>query len=156
LEIGIAWDADEHGRVRSFDHRGFLYFKYLNMRPKDQELRDYFEGKSDDDSVLQRNQINVHVRAKETIRRGVIKMEGQSLMYLAQRGALDFGHGRSDGVNALILVDCPEDTRMRMAVWFGPDPDPNAPVASANFAGSPADESALRAFMGHFALCRTS
>jgi hypothetical protein len=41
-----------------------------------------------------------------------------------------------------------------MAIWFAPDPDPKTPVASANFSGSPADEGALREFMGRFRLCQ--
>ena len=53
-----------------------------------------------------------------------------------------------------MLVDCPRDTRMRMAIWFGPDPTPEARAESASFAGSLADEDALRESMGHFSLCR--
>lgn len=74
-------------------------------------------------------------------------------MLLAQRGGLRLEHGRTEGINAMMLVDCPEDARLRMAVWFGPDPDPGAPARSANLRGSPADEEAVRAFMGHFRLC---
>jgi hypothetical protein len=152
---------DARGEMRGSGQRGFFYFQYLNAREKDQELRDYFEGKTDDDSVLRRNQIDVYLQTKETIRRGVLKMPDHSLMFMAQRGSIEMGRrrgrsGRSDGINTLILVDCPHDTRMRMAFWFGPDPDPTAPVATANFVGTPADPNALRDFMGHFALCGKS
>ncbi len=149
-------EPDEDGRVRRFGRRGFLYFQFLNPRSDEQELRDYFEGKTNDDAVLRRNGINIHVRSKEFIRRGVLPMKGYTLMYLAQRGGLDLTEGRTDGVNVLMLIDCPEDERMRMAIWFGPDPDPEAPLTKANFAGSPADEEALKAFMEHFAFCRKS
>ncbi len=156
MDMAMLSDAepDAEGRVRGFDRRGFLYFQFLNPRADKKELRDYFEGKTDDDSVLRRSGISVRVQSRELIRRGVLHLQGFNLMYLAQRGGLHMTEGRSEGVNTLMLIDCPaEDARRRMAIWFGPDPDPGTPVASANFAGSPADEEALRAFMGHFSVC---
>jgi hypothetical protein len=84
----------------------------------------------------------------------VVQTNGYAVLYLAQRGALQIHQGHTRGVNDLLLVDCPQDRRMRMGIWFGPDPDPQAPVATANFEGTPADEKALAAFLGHFHLCQ--
>ena len=75
------------------------------------------------------------------------------MLYIAQRGRLDAHHGRAEGLSALMLVDCPLDERMRIAVWFTPDPDPEAAAGSPGLSGSPADEDALRSFMEHFDLC---
>jgi len=75
-------------------------------------------------------------------------------MYLAQRGDLQMNETRSHGVHSLLLVDCPQDQRMRMGIWFAPDPNPQAPLATADFQGTPADVPALTAFLGHFHLCR--
>jgi hypothetical protein len=143
-------DGQMHGPVQ----RGFIYVRVLSAGSNEKELRDYFEGKTNDDSVLRRNKINVHVRDREVIRRGVVQTNGYPVMYLAQRGDLQMNETRNRGVNDLLLVDCPQDQRMRMGIWFGPDPDPQAPVASANFEGTPADEKALTTFLGHFHLCR--
>ena len=143
-------DGQVHGPVQ----RGFIYVRVLSAGSNEKELRDYFEGKTNDDAVLRRNKINIHVRDQEVIRRGVVETNGYPVMYLAQRGDLQMNETRSRGVNNLMLVDCPQDKRMRMGIWFGPDPDPQAPVASANFEGTPADEKALRAFLGHFHFCR--
>ena len=54
-----------------------------------------------------------------------------------------------------MLVECPGSDRQRMAFWFGPAPtaDPNEKSAALNLTGTPADESALQDFMGHFRLC---
>jgi hypothetical protein len=143
----------EGGEIRGFGERGFMYFQMINPRYDEREMRDYFEGRTDDPSVLRRSGINVDVHAKEVLRRGVLEMDGYAVMYMAQRGGLHLDHGRTEGINAMMLVDCPEDGRLRMAIWFGPDPDKGAPPGSANLQGSPADEDALRAFMGHFRLC---
>ena len=142
------------GQVHGPAQRGFIYVRILSADSDEKELRDYFEGKTNDDSVLRRNKINVHVRDQEVIRRGVVETNGYPVMYVAQRGDMQMNETRSRGVHNLMLVDCPQDERMRMGIWFGPDPDVQAPVATANFQGTPADEKALTAFLGHFHLCR--
>jgi hypothetical protein len=141
------------GQPRGMGERGFMYFQLLSPGSDERELRDYFEGKTDDDAVLRRNNMKLRVRNREVIRRGALDMKGYKLMYVAQRGEVEMSDAHTEGVSSFILVDCPQDTRMRMAMWFTPDPDPGTPVKSANFAGTPADEAALNAFMGHFTLC---
>jgi hypothetical protein len=145
---------DANGQIHGFDERGFLYFRLLNPAFKGKEMRDYFEGKTDDPSVLTRSGINLHLHSRQILRRGVFEAKDYPVMFLAQRGRLDMDQVRTNGINALMLVDCPRDARMRMAIWFGPDPDPKATAESASLAGTPADEAALREFMGHFSLCR--
>lgn len=147
---------DDSGMVHGFGERGFLYFTLLNPQLKKAEMRDYFEGRTDDASVLRRSGINLHVHSKEILGRGVFSSRGYSVMYLAQRGRLDLDQGRAEGINALMLVDCSGDNRMRMAIWFGPDSSPEAAPGSAGLAGGPADEAALREFTGHFRLCPAS
>jgi hypothetical protein len=142
------------GQAHGPGQRGFIYVRVLSADSNEKELRDYFDGKTNDDSVLRRNKVNIHVRDQEVIRRGVVETNGYPVMYLAQRGDLQMNETRSQGVHSLLLVDCPQDERMRMGIWFGPDPDAQAPVATADFQGTPADVNALTAFLGHFHLCR--
>jgi hypothetical protein len=142
------------GEVHGLGDRGFMYFRFLHGGSNEKELRDYFEGKTNDDSVLRRHNMNIRVHDQEVIRRGVVETNGYPVMYLAQRGDMQMNEARTRGVNTLLLVDCPQDERMRMGIWFGPDPDPHAPVATVNFEGTPADEKAVTAFLGHFHLCR--
>ena len=143
-------DGQVHGPVR----RGFIYVRVLSAGSNEKELRDYFEGKTNDESVLRRNNVNIHVRDQEVIRRGVVETNGYPVMYLAQRGDLQMNETRSHGVQGLLLVDCPQDQRMRLGIWFAPDPNPQAPVATADFQGTPADVPALTTFLAHFHLCR--
>ena len=118
----------------------------------EQELRDYFEGKTDDPGVLRDNQINIDV--DEIIGRGVITDEEAALMYVAQRGSLSTHGHSSEGLMSLVMVDCPGDSKMRMAIWFGPDPrTEGAEAEQADLTGTPADEAAIAGFMSHFNLC---
>jgi hypothetical protein len=147
-------EPDLEGHGRGLGQRGFLYFHYVSVSPDEKALRDYFEGRTSDDSALRRAGVNFRFKDQEVIRRGVVQTSGHPVLYLAQRGELEMDDDHRRGVNSLLLVDCPQDDRMRMGIWFGPDPDPGTPAATANLQGSPADEKALTAFLAHFHLCR--
>jgi hypothetical protein len=155
MDMAILSDRppDEKGEIHGFGERGFLFFQMLNPRHDESEARDYFEGKTDDPSVLRRSGLNVHIHPDKILGRGVIDSRGYSVMYIAQRGRIDVDQGRAQGLTTLMLVDCSQDQRMRLAIWFGPDPDPKAAAGSAALAGSPADEAAVRSFLDHFHLC---
>lgn len=142
--------------------RGFIYLRVLAAGQDRQQLRDYFEGRTDDAEVLRRNHIRVGRRG-EVIRRGVLDMdEGAKLMYLAERGEVDVAQSRMQGITTMMLLDCRhDDKRQRFGIWFGPEPraaeakgGAGTAAARADLAGTPADEDAIRDFMGHFDLCR--
>jgi len=134
-----------------FGQRGFIYVKVVMAPGRDQqELRDYFDGRRDDPEILRRNHIRVDSR--EVVRRGSIEQASRRLLYLAQRGEAGvFGHD-GKGLHALILVDCSEDRRLRLGIWFGPDPAAAGDDAP-DYSGTPADPEAIASFMGHFRLC---
>jgi len=133
---------------------GLIYVQALDNDQDRRALRHYFEGKTSDPAVLAANQIQVEV--DEIIGRGVVPGDGAALLYLAQRGKIEVEGFHGEGVTSLILVECPDDERNRVAIWFAPDPAPELPVAETDFSGTPADPDALAAFMGHFRLCRAS
>jgi len=133
---------------------GLIYVQALDNDQDRRALRDYFEGKTSDPAVLAENQIKVEI--DEIIGRGVVPGDGATLLYLAQRGKIEVEGFHGEGVTALVLVECRDDPRNRVAIWFGPDPAPDLPVAETDFSGTPADPEALAAFMGHFRLCRAS
>ena len=155
---------DASGNSRGLGERGFIYLRTLAPNQNRQELRDYFEGRSDDADVLRRNNIRIH-REGEVLRRGVLDLAPDTkLMYMSQRGALDMSQSRVHGITTVMLLDCTGDSRQRMGIWFGPDPRPSEPPAGASPAsslrsaeidltGTPADESAIKEFMAHFRLC---
>jgi hypothetical protein len=156
MDVAVLSDRepDASGQVHGGGQRGFVYMQFLSTGGSEKDLRDYFEGRTNDSAILRRNKINLDVRDQEVIRRGVIRSQGYPVLFLAQRGDMKMNDTHSKGVHSLLLVDCPQDQRMRMGILFGPDPEPAAPVATANFAGTPADEATVTAFLGHFHLCR--
>ena len=144
-------DADHPSA--DFGQRGFMYFQMLNPQFDEGDARRYFEGRTDDPSALTRSGLKLRIRTEQVLRRGVFPSRDYEVMYLSQRGELDVDQARTEGLNTLMLVDCPDDSRMRMGIWFGPDPDPEAGADSPVLAGTPADENAIRGFMEHFRLC---
>ena len=100
---------------------------------------------------LSRNHINV--RAREELGRGLLEGREGTLLYLAQRGEVEFSAHEGRGLTSLILADCPQDRTLRLGIWFGPDPAAGAESEAASLAGTPADPAAIRDFMGHFRLC---
>ena len=157
MEMAILSDRppESSGRQHGLGTRGFIYMRMLSPDSKRQELRDYFEGKTDDPEVLRRNNIRIE-RHGEVLRRGVLDLPPElKLMYLAQRGTVEMSDSRAKGIMTMMLLECErsDDNRQRMAFWFGPDPAPETPDNELSLAGTPADESALRDVMGHFRLC---
>ena len=151
MEIAVLSDIDPGPDMNSqgFDQRGFIYFKMLSFGEQDQELRDYFDGKTDDVSVLRDNNINLNV--EEILKRGVIEEDARTIRYIVQRGSLGMHGTQVDGLTSLMMVECPTDKKSRMAIWFEADPDPEG---SDNLTGTPGDEAVMAAFMGQFRLCR--
>lgn len=128
---------------RGFEERGFVYFEMVGFGQDEQELRDFFEGRTDDIGVLRDNGIQTDI--EEVLGRGVLEIPGASVMYVLQRGDVRVQRHADRGLSALTLVDCPDDEKRRIGLWFGPDAD--------DVAGTPADPEALRAFLAQFSFC---
>jgi hypothetical protein len=133
------------GQLREMGERSFIYMNMLGQAKDQQELREYFEGKRKDAEALRR--INVNVNGRDVLKRGVIDQGGHQVLYMAQRGDVSMQGKRRTGITTTLLVQCPKDSRMRMGIWLGPDP------GGDELAGTPADEEAIKTFMGHFKPC---
>jgi hypothetical protein len=136
-----------------FDQRGFLYFAVFSTGKQRAEVKDFFAGKIDRTEFLRRS--SVHLHRGEVLARGTVETGGLDVPYVAQRGALDFGAGarRHEGITTTVLVECPDSSRLRLGMWFGPDPHPEAAPGEEDLAGTTADPAALTAFLDHFRLC---
>ena len=143
---------DAEGEIEDMGEHLFIYIKFL-LKPGDeeQELRDFFEGRSDDPQVLEEANINIDV--EEIVGRGTIPMENMDLLYVSTRGEVQADHGRSEGLSTIMLLECTDDNKMRFAIWIGPDvPDPEDGV-EADLTGTPADEAEISRFMAQFSVC---
>jgi hypothetical protein len=166
---------DYHGgkgghQGKAVDKSGFIFIR----TPFNKHGRNYdemFDGKHTD-NVFQNGDVHFHKR--DEIGRGAIPgPDGSTLHYMATRGDMRVGRDTVDGVTTLIAVECPNDQKFRMGIWFGPDPtaasnqaEPDRPKmpeplgivpgkpAPPAFAGSPADEAAIKDFMSHFTICK--
>jgi hypothetical protein len=137
------------GSPQGFDKHGFLYMRFPKTGDRD-ELRDYLEGKRDDPGL----QSNLRMRAHEALKRGKLQLNGETLLYVAQRGEFQSDQVRQEGLQSVMLLDCPGDQKTRMAIWFGPDPAPGKKLGPADLVGTPGDEDALKDFMSNFRPCQ--
>lgn len=148
-------DAGKHSKAKG-DVRTFMYFHFMSSSMNDREqLMAFMEGRSDDSSVLTRN--NIHVNTRELIGRGVMEIDGRRLFYLAQRGEVQSQESKPGaGLTAMVLFECPGQTTLRMGMWMAPDPSPQAPIDQIDLKGTPGDPDAVKAFMSHFNPCQES
>jgi hypothetical protein len=152
MDMAILGDREpEFGKdAKLFDKRGFIFVKTIKPRD-DAKLDAWLEGKGEDKEMVPGSGVDV-VEGQE-IGRGTIEREDMKVHYVAQRGALNV-HGQSvDGISSFLVIECPGDNKFRLGIWFGPDLDPPESAGSAGFSGTPADESAIREFLSHFAPC---
>jgi hypothetical protein len=153
MDVAVLSDrkAEKDGQIHGFDHRGFVFVRVLSAGRDQQQLRDYFEGRSDDSSVLTRN--NIRIRAREVLEKGKVSVAGQDVLYLVQRGETSFQGESREGLTTLMLAECGTDSRLRFGIWFGEDPHPEEKATPALLAGTVGDPDALRDFLGHFHFC---
>lgn len=139
------------GEAEGVDKRGFLYFKIMAQDKDRQKARDFFAGKSDDPGQL--GSATSKVKAKDVIRRGAIDEGGRKLLYVTQRGETEFGQGKAEGLQTMMLFDCTRDSKARMGIWFGEDPNPASPAADLDVKGTVADEAEVKAFVAQIDPC---
>lgn len=131
---------------------GLFYFKLAWGGEKDQELQDYFDGKTDDPRALR--EANIDIDTQEIIKRGVLDLNGQTLNYVVQRGNVQTSGNTQEGLNALFLIHCDGDEKMRFGIRYGEDPNPDMPASDLDLTQTIADEDNLREFLGHFTFCK--
>ncbi|MBW8876988.1 MAG: hypothetical protein JF614_18640 [Acidobacteria bacterium] len=159
MEMAMFSDrAPGTGRVgreeQGFDQRGFMYMSMRQVRDNKEKMARFLRGEAPrpDDSGWA--QSNVKFDPKEVVRRGTVNVGGTDVLYSAGRGDINSrGRRQTHGLVTMVMPQCPHDPRLRFGMWFGPDPDPEKPVAEANFSGTNADPAAIQEFLGHFQLC---
>lgn len=161
-------DLDDHDNA-------FFYLKLRNFDNNQTQLSRYLDGETDGTDFF--GDLDFDLRGGETLGRGTFALDDtQNVRYVIERGEAKLGNQGNwvDGVFAFASTTCPGDDKLRVSVWFqrnpGSDPDGassavDSPATAAEMAdeaqaieavglhGTPAIESDLRAFLGHFQVC---
>lgn len=150
-EFAEGENPQESGRD-GFEERGFIYFSMREMRNNRQEMERYIrgEGPPPKDTNFESN---VRFDPKDVIRRGNVQAGGAKVLYAASRGTISSDNAENkQGIVTMVMPDC-GGGRLRMGLWFGPDPAPDTPVQEADYAGSAADPAKITEFLNYFRLC---
>jgi hypothetical protein len=147
LEVAVLSDRapDESGKPPELGDHAFFYFSYPTLGQDQEPVRDFFGGRRDNLDQLGPHRIDLVLR--ERIATGSIARGRNDVLWVAHRGVLhsdDTGDSK-DGLLSLFLFDC-GDSRNRFAMWLGPDPDPDTPVAELDRSGTVADPGEIGAF----------
>lgn len=147
LDLAVLTDVepDAEGVIRDFGERGLIYVEFAYGARQEGRLREFLAGNAPAPQILRENDIGVELDG--VLRRGVAPVAGGSLEYVVHPGRFEVQGFGGRGLAATGVVDCPEDPRPRLAIWFGPEPE------TGELAGTPADPGALAAFFGRFRLC---
>ena len=131
---------------------GLIYMKLLWGAKQNQELRDFFEGKTNDPRALR--DANINLGTQEIITRGAFDLDDQRFLYLVQRGDIQTDHGDSEGLSTVFLVQCGSESKMRLGIRYGSDPTPAMPAEDLDLTGTVGDVEMLQTFLSHFRFCR--
>lgn len=156
LELGVLTDRqpDAEGDIDGPVGAAFFYARLAKWVTRDKDLRDVFEGDGDPARLLDQIQTDISVRGEERIGEGEIRVNGQPVRYVAERGRMAVEGAALDGVFAMFVVKCEAGQRPGLGGWVLPEGGPDEPLETADFTGTPADPATLTAFLSAFELCR--
>ncbi len=148
----VEFDEDGHHRLRAeqLGDNAFIYLALPNWGTARRDFERLLEG---DAQELEHVQIDLDFRSQEMLGRGELDIPPQHLRYAAHRGEFRDGRERSEGVYAILLIDCPGSSKVRAAFyWQRHGGAELAGGADADLSGTPYEEG-LRSFMSHFQVC---
>jgi len=147
--MAIAEEDDVNLDAAAVGEHVFIYFKLRSKDMDDEDVDHMLRGEHTSGGT--RVDVGIELDPEEEIGRGAFELEPQRLRWVAHRGEIELDDDLA-GIYSRVIIDCPTDELTRVAVWFQRDPEEPS-EAAADLAGSPADEAALRTFMGHFNVC---
>lgn len=130
----------------SVEKRGFVYHEFL--RASESEMDDFLAGKS---NIL--DEMGTRVRADERLRDAIIEVNGKQIHYYVQRGEITDSDAAMPALITVMTFQCAGEDRERWGIWFQKEAAAT-PTAQVDVDGSVGDEKAIRAFVGHFNVCR--
>ncbi len=150
MEMAMLSDRDPapgatvEGPDDAFRERGFVLMKTRADADDRRELDRFFAGERAETDFFART--DLRFEGEERLGRGTVEVAPARIEYLVARGRMELGGVVREEMLARLLIRCPDDDRLRVALWFEPVP--------AEPADGPADPEAIRRFLAHFELCR--
>jgi len=135
-------DTPQTSSETKFTDRGFVYFEHT-FSPKQSRIGEYLAGAKGNTLEY----VGTRLRTDEVLGNGLLNMDGQFVQYSARRGEFAVNDQAFPGFFTVFTVVCNNDDRERWAVWF-------EKAAAGAKSGTVTDEGAMKAFFGHFSLCR--
>lgn len=124
--------------------KSFIYFKTLEQ---EKDLKAFIEGKNNDPKVLR--EANIHVDIEEVVTQGSYPADGGTYYYLIQKGNVASQYGKAEGIQSLILFDCPNSKRTHFGIW--------SRNTDETYEVNPDNElQMLKDFVSFFHFCKTS
>lgn len=154
MEFAVLTDRppDESGRPTSLGTKGFTFMSFPAIGAGDEELYDFFEGRTETTDSLRRERFNVELR--ERLAHGRLERADDSVLWVGHRGVVQSDHVDSppDGLVSLALFECGDDRR-RIGIWTGPDPTPESSPNDVDRVGTVTDEAEIERLLAPLSPC---
>ena len=172
MELAILTDreASEGEEIPDLGARGLIYMALRNFGRDREELRDFFDGTTDDPRVLDKHDVDLDLGKRIT--NGRIERPEGDISWVAHYGEVTSvqTRGRHEGLVTLFLVDCPGSSRNHIGIWFGPETETDESTESAestelakaeqedaapapSYDGTVADPALVAEFVSYFRFC---
>lgn len=164
LRMAVLADAAPGAEpAREHVERAFFFVDMPDWFGREDSMREVFRGDAEPAGGIR--QTEVEFDAREDLGRGTLDASGAGVLYYSRRGTLKIDDSRfglagedaplheMEGIATMLLFDCPGDGRLRLGLWFGPDPSPELPAAETDLSGTPGDPEAIRAFLAPLDVC---
>lgn len=153
LDLAVLADtaSGPSGGIEKVQERAFVYLRVTDFGEHRRELLEFLEGRNEEFQLLEESRVKV--QRHEFMSRGRFEVRGAEVVFASYRAEIEMDRKRKSGIASIFTVNCPAGGRLPIGIWFGPDPWAARDIAEMEIRGTPADEEALRAFLGHFSLC---
>ncbi len=121
MEMVMLTDAEVPDNPEDFEELGDNSFIYINMRDfgNDREdMRDFLTGKTKNSRALENMDINFDFDMDNVLARGTLDIDQQHITYAVSQGRYHAQGQSGEGIFAMLLNECPEDERLRLAYWL--------------------------------------